>query len=169
MRVGVVGAGLGGLAAAAHLVAAGHRVTIFEREAVPGGRATSVTEAGFRLDLGPTILILPELIGAAFRALGTELEREVTITRLDPMYRAVFADGSELRVRAGREAMAEEIRQFAGPREAANFDAFADWLTDLYRIEMPHLIDTQWEAWSSVAAKWRPILKLRGPQPRWRQ
>lgn len=160
MRVAVVGAGLGGLSAAAHLVAAGHRVTIYERAGAPGGRASSHVEDGFRLDLGPTVLTLPELIGEAFEVLGTALDREVTIAPLDPMYRAVFADGSEFRVRAGREAMATEIREFAGPREAANFDAFADWLTALYRIEMPHLIDTQWDSVSQLLSKWRPLLQL---------
>lgn len=160
MRVGVIGAGLGGLAAAAHLVGAGHSVTVLERNDGPGGRATSVTDAGFRLDLGPTVVTMPDLIGAAFETLGSELEREVTINALDPMYRAVFADGSEFRVRPGREAMASEIREFAGPREAANFEAFADWLTALYDIEMPHLIDTQWDSGSAITAKWRPLLRL---------
>lgn len=160
MRVGVVGAGLGGLSAAAHLVAAGHRVTVFERGTVPGGRAQSHVEAGFRLELGPTILTMPHLVAEAFGALGTDLDREVTITPLDPMYRAVFADGSEFRVRQGRAAMADEIRDFAGPREAANFETFADWLTDLYRIEMPHLIDTQWDGLGDLKDTWRPLLRL---------
>jgi phytoene desaturase len=160
MRVGVVGAGLGGLASAAHLLADGHQVTVFERSDGPGGRATSVVEEGFRLDLGPTVFTMPDLIGAAFEALGTSLEREVVISPLDPMYRAVFADGSEFLVRPGRDAMAAEIREFAGPREAANFEAFADWLTELYEIEMPHLIDTQWDSFRSIRAKWRPLLRL---------
>lgn len=160
MRVGVIGAGLGGLAAAAHLVASGHRVSVFERADGPGGRARATVEQGFRLDLGPTVVTMPELIGAAFEALGTGLEREVEISRLDPMYRAVFADGSEFRVRPGREAMTAEVREFAGPREAANFSAFADWLADLYAVEMPHLIDTQWDSLRSIPTKWRPLLRL---------
>lgn len=160
MRVGVVGAGLGGLAAAAHLVAAGHRVTVFERDDGPGGRARSVVDEGFRLDLGPTVLTMPELIGAAFAALGTELEREVAIAPLDPMYRAVFADGSEFRIRPGREAMAAEVRDFAGSREAANFEAFADWLTELYALELPNLIDSQWDSLRSIPSKWRVLIRL---------
>jgi phytoene desaturase len=160
MRVAVVGAGLGGLSAAAHLVAAGHRVNIFERSPAPGGRAATDVEAGFRLPLGPTVLTMPSIVAEAFGALGADLEREVAIAPLDPTYRAVFADGSELRVRRDREAMVEEVREFAGPREAANFEAFADWLTRLYEIEMPHFIDTQWDGVGDLRDKWRPLYRL---------
>ena len=62
MKVVVVGAGLGGLSAAAHLVGAGHEVTIVERDAIPGGRAGMITEQGFRLDNGPTVLTMPNLL-----------------------------------------------------------------------------------------------------------
>ena len=160
MRVGVVGAGLGGLSAAAHLVAAGHQVTVFERAAGPGGRATTEAVDGYRLALGPTVLTMPRIVGEAFAAVGADLEREVTLSPLDPAYRAVFADGSEFRVRHGREAMTEEIREFAGPREAANFEAFADWLAELYRIEMPNFIDTQWDGVGDLLGKWRVLVRL---------
>ena len=160
MRVGVVGAGLGGLSAAAHLVAAGHEVTVFERAAGPGGRAATEVADGFRLALGPTVLTMTDIVGEAFAAIGGDLESEVTLTPLDPAYRAVFADGSEFRVRHGREAMADEIREFAGPREAANFEAFADWLTELYRIEMPNFIDTQWDGVGDLFTRWRALARL---------
>ena len=62
MKVIVIGAGLGGLSAAAHLAGAGHQVTIVEREAIPGGRAGMITEQGFRLDNGPTVLTMPNLL-----------------------------------------------------------------------------------------------------------
>lgn len=160
MRVGVVGAGLGGLSAAAHLVAAGHQVCVFERASTPGGRATNVVVDGFRLALGPTILTMPHVVGEAFAAIGGDLGREVTLMPLDPAYRAVFADGSEFRVRHGREAMIDEIGAFAGAREVANFEAFADWLTELYRIEMPNFIDTQWDGIGDLLAKWSALARL---------
>lgn len=160
MRVGVIGAGLGGLAAAAHLVGSGHDVTVYERGASPGGLAVAHREAGFRLDVGPTVITMPETIGEAFAALGVDLRQVVPLTALDPIYRAVFADGSEFRVRAGREAMVEEVRSFAGPREAANFEVFADWLTDLYELEMPNFIDTQFDTTRDLARRWRPLLRL---------
>ena len=73
VRVVVVGAGLGGLSAAAHLGNRGHDVTVLERDAVPGGRAGVIAEAGFRLDTGPTVLTMPDLLSATFAAAGADL------------------------------------------------------------------------------------------------
>ena len=66
----VIGAGLGGLSAAAHLRGAGHDVTVIERGALPGGRAGVIERDGFRLDNGPTVLTMPGLLADAFAAAG---------------------------------------------------------------------------------------------------
>jgi phytoene desaturase len=160
MRVVVIGAGLGGLAAAAHLVGRDHDVTVLERTSSPGGRAGLVEEAGFRLDTGPAVLTMPNLLRRAFEAAGRDLSDYVTIDPVDPMYRALFADGSVLHVRHGREAMAEEIRQFANAAEAAAFGEFCDWLTGLFEIEMPHFIDTNFDSVSDLFTPWRAGLEL---------
>lgn len=160
MRVVVIGAGIGGLSAAAHLVGAGHDVTVVEREARAGGRAGLVREHGFVLDTGPTVLTMPHLVEATFAAAGRDMSQYLTIEPVDPMYRAVFADGSELRVRAGRDAMREEIRRFANAREAGAFGEFCDWVTELYQLEMPTFIDTNYDSVIDVLRPWRRLLDL---------
>jgi phytoene desaturase len=160
LDVVVIGAGLGGLAAAAHLSRAGHTVTIVERESIPGGRAGMITEAGFRLDNGPTVLTMPNLLADAFAAAGAEMADFVTIKPVDPMYRAVYADGSTLHVRHGREAMTDEIRQFANAREAEAFGRFCDWLEQLYRVEMAHFIDANFDSVLDLVKPWRAGLEL---------
>jgi phytoene desaturase len=165
LQVVVIGAGLGGLSAAAHLSRLGHSVTVVERDSIPGGRAGMIEEAGFRLDNGPTVLTMPGLLADAFAAAGAEMADFVTIRPVDPMYRAVYADGSTLHVRHGREAMAQEIREFSNGREAEAFLRFCDWLEQLYRVEMAHFIDANFDSVLDLVKPWKAgieLLKLGG-------
>lgn len=160
MKVVVIGAGLGGMSAAAHLVKAGHEVTIVERDSIPGGRAGVVESNGFRLDNGPTVLTMPNLLEEAFNALGVEMSDYLRINKVDPMYRAVYADGSELNVLHGRHEMAEEIRRFANNAEADAFLRFCEWLERLYKAEMSSFIDTNFDSPLDLVKPWRAGLSL---------
>src|SRR3954452_22289655 len=137
----IVGAGLGGLSAALHLAGAGRSVTVLERAAVPGGRAGLIRDHGYHFDTGPTVLTMPELVAQPLNAVGEDLGDWLTLRRLDPAYRARFADGSTIHVRASSEAMAEEIRTMCGPDDAAGYERFVAYLRRLYCIELPHFID----------------------------
>jgi phytoene desaturase len=159
-RVIVVGAGLGGLSAACHLAGAGHDVTVVEAGDVPGGRAGTLARDGFRFDTGPTVLTMPHLIDACFAAAGVDGRELLTLRPVDPMYRACYADGSELRVRHGRAPMTEEIRRVCGDREAAAFGRFCDWLARLYDLEMPGFIERTFDSPLDLARPLRPALEL---------
>lgn len=146
MRVVVVGAGLGGLAATCHLTGRGHEVVVFERESSPGGVAGVIEGRGYRVDTGPAVLTMLGILEATFHAAGATLDEHLTVQALDPMYRACFADGSELRVRAGVEPMATEIEDLAGPKEADGFRRFTGWLRDLYAAEFGPFINRNFDS-----------------------
>jgi phytoene desaturase len=135
-------------------------VTIVEREAIPGGRAGVVAERGYRLDNGPTVLTMPALLAEAFSAAGAEMADFVTIRAVDPMYRAVYADGSELRVWHGRQRMHDEIAALSGPADADAFDRFCTWLGRLYEVEMAHFIDTNYDSVLDLIRPIAPALQL---------
>ena len=156
----VVGAGLGGLAAACHLAGTGHDVTVVEAAPVPGGRAGLHVEGGYRFDTGPTVLTMPHLVERCFEAAGADMADLLTLEPVDPMYRACFADGSELHVRHGRDAMVEEIRTVCGPDEAANFVRFCTWVTRLYHLEMPNFIERNFDSPLDLAAPLSPAIEL---------
>ena len=160
MRVIVVGAGLGGLSAACHLAGRGHEVVVMERAAVPGGRAGLLEEGGYRFDTGPSVLTMCGLLSEVFAAAGADMADHLSLSPVDPMYRACFADGSEVRVRHGREAMTEEIRSVCGATEAKGFGRFCDWLTDLYKLERPNFIDRNFDSPLDLAWPIGPVLKL---------
>ena len=90
MRVAVVGAGVGGLAAAIELASAGHAVTIFEANAAPGGKCARVTRGPYTWDAGPSLLTMPWV----FADLGLALQR------VEPVTRYSFADGTSVELSA---------------------------------------------------------------------
>ncbi|GAB3477101.1 phytoene desaturase family protein [Nocardiopsis coralliicola] len=145
-HVVVVGAGASGLAAALHLLGAGRSVTVLERDAHPGGRAGHEDIGGFRLDTGPTVLTMPDLIDDALAAVGDSVERRLDLVRLDPAYRARFADGSAINVHTDAAAMAEEVARTAGPRDARGYLRLRSWLTRLYRLQMRSFIDANFDS-----------------------
>jgi phytoene desaturase len=116
--------------------------------------------AGFHIDTGPTMITMPELLRATFDAAGAAIDRYVTIEPLDPMYRATFADGSELRARHAREDMVAEIRDFAGARDAAAFGEFCTWLDDIHEIVSPSFVEANHDSTNQVVRRWRPIVQV---------
>jgi phytoene desaturase len=137
----VVGAGLGGLACAIRLAAAGRTVTVLERAAGPGGRAGRLSLSGYEFDTGPTVLTMPELIAETLAAVGEDLADWLDLTPIDPAYRAHFPDGSVLNVIAGTARMAGEVSRVCGPREADGYLRFAEYARRLWRLERADFID----------------------------
>ncbi|HET6952088.1 MAG TPA: phytoene desaturase family protein [Acidimicrobiales bacterium] len=159
-RAIVVGAGFGGLATACHLAGSGWDVEVVERLDQPGGRAGRLERNGFRFDTGPTVLTMPDLLRATFSAAGADMDDHLALTRLDPAYRAAFADGSELRIRADRAEMAAEVARVCGPGEAERFDRYCDWLGRLCRLEMPAFLDRNYDHVTDLARPLGPALQL---------
>lgn len=133
MNTIVVGAGVGGLTAAIRLAAVGHQVMILERNPVVGGKVADFEEAGYRFDLGPTLLTLPHVFDEVFRLAGTTLADEVDLVRLDPQIRYRWPNGSVLDVPDDPAATMVAVEQFAPGSGAAwaKFAAHAEQLWDI--------------------------------------
>ncbi len=140
-NVVIVGAGLAGLSAAMRLAGAGRKVTVVERENIPGGRAGRISDRGFEFDTGPTVLTMPDLIADAFDCLNEDMADWLTLEPVKPLYRTFFADGSQLDVHSDTAQMAAEIEKVIGPEEAAGYHKYVDFVSDLYKYEMRNFID----------------------------
>ncbi|TFE55816.1 phytoene desaturase [Streptomyces sp. ICN441] len=145
-HVVVVGAGLAGLSAALHLLGAGRRVTVVERDVQPGGRAGRIERGGYRFDTGPTVITMPDLLADAFAAVGDSMADRLELLPLHPAYRAVFADGSALDVHTGPDAMEAEVARFAGAREALGYRRLRRWLEKLYQAQIGRFIDANFDS-----------------------
>ena len=113
----VIGAGIGGLAAAIHLAKAGLRVTVLDKNDQPGGRCGRMDRDGHRFDTGPTLFVMRPVYEAEFRALGASLDERLDLRPVDPTYRLVFDDGSQLALTSDMASMREQL-------EAVELDSF---------------------------------------------
>ncbi|OBI05995.1 phytoene desaturase family protein [Mycobacterium scrofulaceum] len=145
-RVVVIGAGLAGLAAALHLAGRGRTVTVVERHPWPGGRAGRLDIDGYRIDTGPTVMTMPDIIDETFAAAGQSRSGRLELLPLDPAYRAVFADGSALDVHTDPDRMTTAIEEFAGFGQAAGYRRLREWLQRLYRIEFDGFIAANFDS-----------------------
>ncbi|MCC5985063.1 MAG: phytoene desaturase [Rhodobacteraceae bacterium] len=120
----VIGAGMGGLAAAIRLAAAGRAVTLLEAHGWPGGKMRTVPSAAGPVDAGPTVLTLRDVLDDLFEAAGSTLEAHVTLDLLPVLARHFWTDGAQLDLHADPAASAEAIADTFGPRARAEFLRF---------------------------------------------
>ena len=140
-HVVIVGAGLGGLSAALRLAGAGRKVTVIERESVPGGRNGLLQRDGYSFDTGPSVLTMPSLIEDALACVGEDIKDWLELVPVDPLYRAFYHDGTHLDVHADTRRMQEEIATKISAAEAVGYGKYVDFVTKLYKYEMNDFID----------------------------
>jgi phytoene desaturase len=124
-RAIVIGAGLGGLAAAMRLGAKGWRVTVLDRLDRVGGRGSAITLGGHRFDLGPTIVTVPAVFEELFAAAGRDFRRMVDLRPLDPFYEIRWPDGSRFTACGDTDRMVEEVRRLS-PADVAGYRRFLE-------------------------------------------
>ncbi|MFK7920135.1 MAG: phytoene desaturase family protein [Ilumatobacter sp.] len=112
-RVVVIGSGVGGLAAAIRMRAAGHDVTVLERNDVTGGKLATYERDGYTFDVGPSLITLPHVFDEVFQLAGTSLDEQVELVRLDPQFRYSWRDGSTLEVPDDADATATAFDAFS--------------------------------------------------------
>jgi 1-hydroxycarotenoid 3,4-desaturase len=120
----IIGAGIGGLCAAAALAGAGVPVTVLERMATPGGKLRTVDCDGVAVDAGPTVFTARWVFEALFESLGERLDDHLTLVRSDRLARHAWQDGSALDLWADPQKSRDAIAAFAGPAEARGYDSF---------------------------------------------
>ncbi|MBD3665020.1 phytoene desaturase [Sulfitobacter sp. TSTF-M16] len=122
-RAIVIGAGLGGLAAAMRLGAKGYAVTVLDRLDRAGGRGSSISQDGHRFDLGPTIVTVPQVFETLWSDCGRDFRTDVDLRPLDPFYEIRWPDGSNFKASSDDAAMFAEVSRL-NPRDLKGYKRF---------------------------------------------
>jgi phytoene desaturase len=130
LRVGVVGAGLGGMSAAALLAKAGHHVDVYDRLPHPGGKAGSRTLGAYRFDTGPSLFTMPWVFEDFFASLGERMEDSLHPVPLEPICSYFYRDGTRLSSYTDIERFGREIERST----ASTKDELRDYLERCSRI-----------------------------------
>lgn len=149
-RVVVIGSGFAGLAAAARMARCGFDVTIVEKNAQPGGRARTWSQAGFTFDMGPSFYWMPEVFNRCFAELGERVEDHYELVRLDPSYSVVFKPGDRWSIPADPIA----LRAFFDAQEpgaGAKLDRFLAEARVKYELGMGELVYRPALSWAEYA------------------
>jgi 1-hydroxycarotenoid 3,4-desaturase len=139
-RVVVVGAGVGGLAAAIDLARAGLTVTVLERAPAPGGKLRRVPAGGVLIDSGPTVFTMRWVFEELFDDAGASLASQLRLTPLSVLARHAWGQGGQLDLFADPARSAEAIGEFSDAQEARRFLAFCAQAREVYRaLEGPYI------------------------------
>ncbi|MBK6949448.1 MAG: phytoene desaturase [Haliscomenobacter sp.] len=126
MKIGIIGAGVAGLAAAARLAAQGHEVDVYESNAYPGGKLAELRMQGYRFDAGPSLFTMPRYVDEIFESAGEDPASWFSYQRLPVVCNYFWEDGTRLSAHADPEDFAQEVEKTLGVPAARVLSALAD-------------------------------------------
>jgi 1-hydroxycarotenoid 3,4-desaturase len=170
-KVIVVGAGVGGLAAAVDLARRGADVLVLERASAPGGKMREVAVGNTQIDGGPTVFTMRWIFEQLFADAGGSLDSALDLHPVETLARHAWTTGGTLDLFASVDASADAIGQFAGAAEARGFREFCTRSAAIYQTLRDSFIAAQQPSplslvsrvgWTNLGALWQtaPMQRL---------
>ena len=100
----VIGAGIGGVAAAIRLTKKGYRVHVYEAASGPGGKLSQFVNDGFRFDRGPSLFTLPDYMRELFDLCNENMEDHFSYSSLQTLCNYFFEDGTTFEAKSDLES-----------------------------------------------------------------
>lgn len=132
-RIGIIGAGLGGLSTAIRLANKGFEVDLYEQNSFPGGKAGEIKEKGFRFDTGPSLLTMPYVIKDLFDECGENFEEYLEIKRLDIICKYFYSDGTVINAYSDPNKFGKEIEDNTTDK-SESLNRYLDYCKTIYEL-----------------------------------
>jgi len=126
----IIGAGVGGITTSIYLAKQGYRVSVYEKNASPGGRCGQIIRDGHRFDLGATIYLMPEIYRKIFDSLGIKLEDSFKTTPLSPLYKIYFEEGVEIAFTTDKNKLKEQMESL----ETGSYEKSQQLIKEGYKL-----------------------------------
>lgn len=128
-KVIVIGAGVAGLTAAVRLQKLGYEVHLYEKDSQVGGKMNQIKKEGFTFDVGPTIVMMPDIYQEVFEFCGKDPEDYIPMEKIDPMLKLYFSDDNPLVFSSDLVALTKMLESIS-EEDAQGYFAF---LADIYK------------------------------------
>jgi phytoene desaturase len=144
-KINIVGAGIGGLVSAIYLAKNGNEVTIFEKNHRAGGKIDEYKKDGFRFDLGPQTLTMPEILIEFFNDTGENIEDHLELIHLEKSCRYFWSDGTVFNSYSDKKKLFNEIDEVFGKKEKENFKAFLKYSELFYDLSREGFLKSEFK------------------------
>ena len=129
-KITIIGSGLSGLSASCYLAKNNFKVTVIEKNSIPGGRLSVFEDNGFVFDMGPSWYWMPEVFENFFKDFNRDISNYYQLQRLDPSYKFFFSN-SEANIPANLEDLMELLSVEFRKKSRAT------WLKELEKAKIP--------------------------------
>ena len=158
--IAIIGAGTAGLSAALRLQTLGYQVSIFDKNPQVGGRIYQLREHGFQFDVGPTIVMMPEIYREIFTVTGAKAEDYISLTALDPLYQLHYHDGQTITMSSNLNKLIATLEQFS-KEDAQGYLAYLANIYKRYNIARSGFIDRSFDSLKDILSLKNIINTLR--------
>lgn len=138
-KVIVIGSGFAGISAATSLADKGYRVTILEKNSVPGGRARKFEAEGFTFDMGPSWYWMPDVFEQYFERFGKKVSDYYDLVRLNPSYSVFFGKNDVMHVPAKMSELYAMFDRYE-PGSSKHLKTFLEEAAYKYKVGMSEFV-----------------------------
>ena len=125
MKIGIIGAGIAGLATAVRLASKGHEVHVFEANNYAGGKLSEFTlntpeginegsensQQAYRFDAGPSLFTMPKYVEELFEEANVPIKDYFNYEKMDVVCQYFWEDGTQLTAWADEQKLAQEVEK----------------------------------------------------------